>query len=121
MPMVGVDPALVLTYRDEYRQTLGDARGDFSVLLVHEWLSQSLEKLSTRELAGEAWYLFGHCTEVTALPASTSQWAGIFRHFGARLEGVSVGCCGMAGTYGHEQKKSPKIPRYLCAFLATGN
>lgn len=23
-------------------------------------------------------------------------------HFGAKLENVSVGCCGMAGTYGHE-------------------
>ena len=33
MPMVGVDPALVLCYRDEYKQTLGDKRGDFQVLL----------------------------------------------------------------------------------------
>ena len=32
MPMVGVDPALVLCYRDEYKQTLGDKRGDFSGL-----------------------------------------------------------------------------------------
>ncbi|MCS5873337.1 hypothetical protein LN650_13170 [Klebsiella pneumoniae subsp. pneumoniae] len=29
MPLVGVDPALVLCYRDEYKQTLGDKRGDF--------------------------------------------------------------------------------------------
>jgi Fe-S oxidoreductase len=36
--MVGVDPALVLCYRDEYKQTLGDKRGDFHVMLVHEWL-----------------------------------------------------------------------------------
>ncbi len=28
--MVGVDPALVLCYRDEYNQTLGEKRGDFS-------------------------------------------------------------------------------------------
>lgn len=38
IPMVGVDPALVLCYRDEYKQTLGDKRGDFHVMLVHEWL-----------------------------------------------------------------------------------
>ncbi|MFZ6857795.1 hypothetical protein ACO0S1_11405, partial [Klebsiella pneumoniae] len=55
-------------------------------------------------LGGEPWYLFGHCTEVTALPAATKQWADIFAHFGAKLENVSVGCCGMAGTYGHEVK-----------------
>ncbi|MFP1527579.1 hypothetical protein ACLB1R_08355 [Escherichia coli] len=30
--------------------------------------------------------------------------AAIFARFGAKLENVSVGCCGMAGTYGHEAK-----------------
>ncbi|MWU82706.1 hypothetical protein GP940_30880, partial [Escherichia coli] len=44
MPMVGVDPALVLCYRDEYKQTLGDKRGDFQVLLVHEWLPSVLKQ-----------------------------------------------------------------------------
>ncbi|WP_192458611.1 FAD-binding and (Fe-S)-binding domain-containing protein [Musicola keenii] len=107
LPMVGVDPALVLCYRDEYRDALGDKRGDFQVQLVHEWLSdwlkqRKLEKTETRQ--GDVWYLFGHCTETTALPASTAQWSDIFAYFGARLENVSVGCCGMAGTYGHESR-----------------
>lgn len=104
MPLVGVDPALVLCYRDEYKQTLGDKRGDFQVLLVHEWLPKALTTAARPEQGGEPWYLFGHCTEVTALPAATKQWAEIFAHFGAKLENVSVGCCGMAGTYGHEVK-----------------
>ncbi len=30
-----------------------------------------------------------------------------FIRFGAKLENVSVGCCGMAGTYGHEVKTMP--------------
>ncbi|MCV9877680.1 D-2-hydroxyglutarate dehydrogenase YdiJ [Brenneria izbisi] len=104
MPMVGVDPALVLCYRDEYREILGDKRGDFQVQLVHEWLVTVLEEYAPQAMTGESWYLFGHCTETTALPASTRQWADIFARFGARLENVSVGCCGMAGTYGHESK-----------------
>jgi FAD/FMN-containing dehydrogenase/Fe-S oxidoreductase len=104
MPMVGVDPALVLCYRDEYKQVLGDKRGDFHVMLVHEWLSSALENIESRDVSGESWYLFGHCTEVTALPTSPGQWAGIFARLGAKLENVSVGCCGMAGTYGHEVK-----------------
>ncbi|MEE3650313.1 MULTISPECIES: D-2-hydroxyglutarate dehydrogenase YdiJ [unclassified Brenneria] len=104
MPMVGVDPALVLCYRDEYREILGDKRGDFNVQLVHEWLMTSLAEKTPQAATGESWYLFGHCTETTALPASTQQWADIFSRFGARLENVSVGCCGMAGTYGHESK-----------------
>lgn len=105
MPMIGVDPALVLCYRDEYREILGDKCGDFQVQLVHEWL---LPLLSTRTPTAaphdDAWYLFGHCTESTSLPTSSKQWADIFARFGVRLENVNVGCCGMAGTYGHESK-----------------
>lgn len=41
IPMVGVDPSLVLCYRDEYVKALGPARGDFQVLLPQEWLLSS--------------------------------------------------------------------------------
>ena len=133
MPMVGVDPALVLCYRDEYRQTLGEKRGDFSVQLVHEWLQTALADRDVLPSGGDSWYLFGHCTEVTALPGSVKQWETIFSRFGAKLESISVGCCGMAGTYGHEtknlenslgifelswQRALQKLPRQRC--LATG-
>jgi len=133
MPMVGVDPALVLCYRDEYKQTLGDKRGEFNVQLVHEWLPAVLESVEPRVVSGEAWYLFGHCTEVTALPGTPGQWVSIFARFGAKLENISVGCCGMAGTYGHEVKNHAsslgiyelswhqamqRLPRNRC--LATG-
>lgn len=105
MPMIVVDPALVLCYRDEYREILGDKRGDFQVLLVHEWLPPLLSaRTPPATPRDDAWYLFGHCTESTALPTSSKQWADIFARFGVRLENVSVGCCGMAGTYGHESK-----------------
>lgn len=133
MPMVGVDPALVLCYRDEYKQTLGEKRGNFHVMLVHEWLPAALQGMTTADVRGESWYLFGHCTEVTALPGAPAQWASIFARFGAKLENVSVGCCGMAGTYGHEVKNHAtslgiyelswhqamqRLPRNRC--LATG-
>ncbi|ELY5851422.1 FAD-binding oxidoreductase [Cronobacter turicensis] len=133
MPLVGVDPALVLCYRDEYKQTLGEARGEFHVQLVHEWLTTALAERPTAPVGGESWYLFGHCTEVTALPGTAGQWAAIFAKFGAKLEGVNVGCCGMAGTYGHEVKNHAnslgiyelswhqamqRLPRARC--LATG-
>ncbi|MDU2940213.1 MAG: FAD-binding and (Fe-S)-binding domain-containing protein [Enterobacteriaceae bacterium] len=133
IPMVGVDPALVLCYRDEYKLVLGKERGDFHVMLVHEWLPLVLEGGARQEVSGESWYLFGHCTEVTALPGAPNQWAAIFAHYGAKLESVSVGCCGMAGTYGHEvknhanslgiyalswQQAMQRLPRNRC--LATG-
>ncbi|WP_259462018.1 FAD-binding and (Fe-S)-binding domain-containing protein, partial [Enterobacter sp. R1(2018)] len=88
MPMVGVDPALVLCYRDEYKLALGEERGDFHVQLVHEWLPGVLADRETTAVGGESWYLFGHCTEVTALPTAPNQWAAIFARFGAKLENV---------------------------------
>ncbi len=133
MPMVGVDPATVLCYRDEYKEVLGEQRGEFQVQLVHEWLQQATDSRTVQMASGEAWYLFAHCTEVTALPSTPNQWQDIFARFGAKLENVNVGCCGMAGTYGHESKnlenslgiyalswhpQLQKLPRQRC--LATG-
>lgn len=105
IPMVGVDPALVLCYRDEYNEILGDERGDFEVLTAHEWLLPRLESFSQHVAADEPWYLFAHCTEKTKLPNAEKEWGTIFSHFGAALISVPVGCCGMAGTFGHELDK----------------
>ncbi|WP_264875339.1 D-2-hydroxyglutarate dehydrogenase YdiJ [Vibrio agarivorans] len=112
IPMVGVDPALVLCYRDEYNEILGETRGDFDVLTAHEWFVPRLEQFDSRleqvEQRGsieEPWYLFAHCTEKTKLPNAEKEWGAIFAHFGAVLNTVPVGCCGMAGTFGHESDK----------------
>ncbi|MGL6482356.1 D-2-hydroxyglutarate dehydrogenase YdiJ [Aeromonas caviae] len=108
IPMVGVDPSLVLCYRDEYVKALGPARGDFQVLLPQEWLlSLPAEVLPVREAhaGAEPWYLFAHCTEKTAKPSTHGDWSTLFRRFGATLQPVSVGCCGMAGTYGHDARQ----------------
>lgn len=104
IPMVGMDASLVLCYRDEYKHALKDERGDFDVQLAHEWL---VENLSDKDLPQARnlrdYQLFGHCTEKTALPKSEKQWAEIFAKFGLTLNAATVGCCGMAGTYGHEK------------------
>ncbi|KKO46475.1 membrane protein [Arsukibacterium ikkense] len=99
LPMLGLDASLVLVYRDEYNKALGDERGNFKVQLLHEWLvQQPLPKANgVAEFA-----LLAHCTEKTALPATEAAWQQIFQRAGLNLTPVSVGCCGMAGTYGHE-------------------
>lgn len=106
IPLVGVDPALVLCYRDEYQEVLGNKRGDFQVLTVHEWLEPKLGEFEQRPASeDQPWYLFAHCTEKTKMPNAEKEWGAIFAHFGARLTTVPVGCCGMAGTFGHEVDK----------------
>ncbi|MGC7589396.1 D-2-hydroxyglutarate dehydrogenase YdiJ [Bisgaard Taxon 46] len=113
LPLVGVDPAIVLTYRDEYKEVLKEQRGDFQVLTSHEWLKTQLDTLKVtlqniektdRTFAPQQWYLFPHCTESTALPNSAKEWQQIFALFQQELSVENVGCCGMAGTFGHETK-----------------
>nr|WP_136249601.1 FAD-binding and (Fe-S)-binding domain-containing protein [Ningiella ruwaisensis] len=109
IPMIGVDASLVLCYRDEYAKILGSNRGAYSVLTLTEWLQQVpdsyfndiREKIAPAENE-KAFYLFAHCTEKTALPNAEAQWQTLFKRLGLKLEIISVGCCGMAGTYGHE-------------------
>lgn len=106
IPLVGVDPALVLCYRDEYAEVLGSERGDFQVLTAHEWLQPRLEQFERPKMEqSEPWYLLAHCTEKTKMPNAEKEWGAIFSHFGATLNTVPVGCCGMAGTFGHEVDK----------------
>ncbi|HHN8401586.1 D-2-hydroxyglutarate dehydrogenase YdiJ [Morganella morganii] len=103
-PMAGVDPALVLCYRDEYKTVLPPEKQQFRVMLVHEFLTEHTDLLPVKNISEDTppWYLFSHCTEATALPDSVKIWQNLFRRFGASLQSVSTGCCGMAGTYGHE-------------------
>ena len=110
MPMVGLDASLALCFRDEYKQVLGDNRGEFEVQLAHEWLITIIDHQNNSTVANAAkreniidYKLFAHCTEKTALAGSEGQWQRIFQHFGLSLSCVAVGCCGMAGTYGHEK------------------
>lgn len=97
-PMVGLDASLVLVYRDEYVKTLGESRGNYQVSLFHEWLQHQ----ALPQAKGQGYRLLAHCTEKTALPATEKTWQQIFKNAGLQLDVVAVGCCGMAGTYGHE-------------------
>lgn len=48
--------------------------------------------------------LLAHCTEKTNAPDSNAQWVKLFQQFGLTLTVPATGCCGMAGTYGHEAR-----------------
>ncbi len=102
VPLVGLDPSMTLTFRSEYAAI--DRAKTFSVLLPQEWLVSILKRRDciTGRPARERFRLLPHCTERTNAPSSSAQWTNVFRVLGIDLEVVNTGCCGMAGTFGHE-------------------
>jgi len=104
IPLVGLDPSMTLVYRSEYKKYLKEETPE--VLLIQEWLAkQPLTSLaSTLALSEKPIYLLGHCTEKTNVSDSTQLWQRIFSDLDLTLTEIKVGCCGMAGTFGHETK-----------------
>lgn len=50
--------------------------------------------------------LLPHCTEQALLPTEALNWQTIFANFKLDLEVKNLGCCGMAGTFGHMAENS---------------
>jgi FAD/FMN-containing dehydrogenase/Fe-S oxidoreductase len=103
VPLVGIDPSMTLTYRAEYVKSLGPARVP-RVQLLQEWLANHSDRLQAQNLKAEprSFELLGHCTEKTTAAASIRDWQTVFAALGHSVTPVATGCCGMAGTYGHE-------------------
>ena len=106
IPIVGLDPSIVLTYRDEYIKILGQNNLQKKVLLPQEFLMMNQDNF--KKHSGNSnqniieYHLLGHCTEKTTAEVSHGLWKDVFNFFGLGLVLIDAGCCGMAGTYGHE-------------------
>ncbi|MHC5203971.1 D-2-hydroxyglutarate dehydrogenase YdiJ [Pseudomonas chlororaphis] len=110
VPLVGLDPAMTLVYRQEYRKTLGAAQAP-EVLLPQEWLARVLPAVPGEASAetspnteAEPYQFLAHCTEKTNEPGSIGLWQQVFARMGLKLQVLASGCCGMSGTYGHETR-----------------
>jgi FAD/FMN-containing dehydrogenase/Fe-S oxidoreductase len=102
IPLVGLDPAMTLCYRGEYKKILGENAP--KVQLVQEWLVEQAETLQSNagKFTSGHYSLLAHCTEKTNAVSSVKQWQTVFTHLGQSLKVIETGCCGMSGTYGHE-------------------
>ncbi|WP_158214499.1 FAD-binding and (Fe-S)-binding domain-containing protein [Phaeobacter sp. 22II1-1F12B] len=104
LPIIALEPAVLCLWRDEYRALRG---ADSPIQSLDQFLSREISRGALPELKSaepNVYRLFPHCTENTSDPESAGRWSAIFSHFGLRLEGERTGCCGMAGTFGHERK-----------------
>ncbi|UTA49156.1 FAD-binding oxidoreductase [Simiduia sp. 21SJ11W-1] len=103
--LVGIEPSMTLAYRAEYVKTLGAERAP-EVKLLQEWLATAdwVAQASSSVDTDAPYELMAHCTETTNAAASIKNWQQIFERMELTLKVVDTGCCGMAGTYGHESR-----------------
>ncbi|GEN25958.1 FAD-linked oxidase [Halomonas cupida] len=106
VPLVGIDPAMTLVYRQEYVKALGADQVP-EVLMLQEWLLSLGPRIVPSAVnmgSEEPFSLLSHCTEKTQAPGSPRAWQQLFERFGLTLATLPSGCCGMSGTYGHEAR-----------------
>ncbi len=106
LKMVGLDASTVLCLRDEYQEYM-EPKQSFNVQLAQEWLLQVLPERAERVTVSQpqqALQLLMHCTEQTAIPTAAKQWQQVFAYWQLPVSNQATGCCGMAGTYGHEKE-----------------
>jgi FAD/FMN-containing dehydrogenase/Fe-S oxidoreductase len=109
IPILGLEPSCVLTFRDEYPDLIDDPRAERlakGTFLVEEFLvglhEQGQLNLPLRPGAASI-LLHGHCHQKALVGSSPS--LRILRLLpGARVEEVDSGCCGMAGSFGYEKE-----------------
>ncbi len=100
--LICVEPAVALTFRQEYARVSG--AGALPIRLPQEWLAERLAGIAGTGGGGDAYVLLSHCTESTTAARSNRLWQDVFALAGLRLEIPRVGCCGMAGAWGHRTR-----------------
>ncbi len=110
LPIVGVEPSCLLTLRDEYTvlfdasETRGLAHNAMLLeeFLVKEQLAGQID-LPLKPLSNNKAWLHGHCHQKAhgAMP-SVEEVLGWIPEL--QLERIESGCCGMAGSFGYEER-----------------
>ncbi|MFC2137292.1 FAD-binding and (Fe-S)-binding domain-containing protein [Bacteroidota bacterium] len=113
IPLLGIEPSAILTFRDEYPELVDKKLEEKAVLLaqncymIDEFISKKFEEgkinrsdFSTRELKIK---LHGHCQQkAIASTIPTKKMLEIPENYSV-IE-IKSGCCGMAGSFGYEKE-----------------
>ena len=106
VPLVGLDPSMTLVYRSEYKRSVPrHAQGPARPGMACPTPRRAAEPSGSPEQG--SYLLLPHCTERTNAAGSLGDWQRVFRRFGLELTVMASGCCGMAGTFGHEADTAP--------------
>ena len=108
VPIVGIEPSCLLTFRDELKAILkGDAVDAIAAqsLLFEEFVAnefaQGTSNLTFRENGPREAFLHGHCHQ-KAFGAMPSVVSALKLVPGLSVKVIDSSCCGMAGSFGYE-------------------
>ena len=105
VPMVGLEPSCVATFRDELTDILPqneDAqRLAQQTFLLSEFIEQKMPNCSLPQLPRQA-LVHGHCHHKALMKMTAEE--GVLKRLGLDYELLDSGCCGMAGAFGFEKE-----------------
>ncbi len=113
LPLVGIEPSAVLTFRDEYPELVGSSLAEAAsslgknALLFEEFICREVEKgkITSDMFTGKPLkiLLHGHCQQ-KAIASTTPTIRMLSLPSGYSVEEIPSGCCGMAGAFGYEKE-----------------
>ncbi len=113
MPLVGIEPSCILSFRDEYPDLVAADRRDaalelakncllFDEFLLKEMRAGRISAADFKKLPLEIW-LHGHCHQKSLV--GVEKTASVLRELlAAEVHVIPSGCCGMAGSFGYEKE-----------------
>jgi FAD/FMN-containing dehydrogenase/Fe-S oxidoreductase len=111
IPVIGLEPSAVLTFRDEYKRFCGDKKITDSIakntFLIEEFLSEEISKgkITKEQFTKEAKRvkIHSHCHQkALSNQKVTFDILNIPENYTVSI--ISSGCCGMAGSFGYEKE-----------------
>jgi Fe-S oxidoreductase len=113
IPLIGIEPSAILTFRDEYPdlatdENLATSRSlSENVFLIDEFLASEIEKgnIKPQQFTTDTKkiMLHGHCQQ-KALSSVSPSVKILSLPSNYTVETIPSGCCGMAGSFGYEKE-----------------
>jgi len=111
IPMVGLEPSAILTFRDEYKRFTNDKETVEAIaensFIIEEFLAKEIEKgvltadLFTKEVKEVK--IHNHCHQ-KSLSNQKVTFDMLNLPANYKVSIISSGCCGMAGSFGYEEE-----------------
>jgi len=113
IPLVGIEPSAILTFRDEYPDLLRGEKKKAALALAEN--TYTIEEFIVREVVkgkitqgkftsrAAKIILHGHCQQ-KAISSTDATKACLSLPINYEVEEIKSGCCGMAGSFGYEKE-----------------